>query len=72
MSTPRDLDKQKEAFMLHQRLVQARTCRICKRNKVNLLTLPCRALVTCRKCGDSLTHCPKCHVLIVATVNVYF
>ncbi|CAL1543125.1 unnamed protein product [Lymnaea stagnalis] len=47
-------------------------CKICLVAPIKDLFLPCGHLYACVDCSKSLTHCPACSQLILATVTTYF
>jgi len=49
----------------NERLKDAKLCLICHCTSIGALLLPCRHLVTCKECSQSVGHCPQC----AATVN---
>ncbi|CAG5127342.1 unnamed protein product [Candidula unifasciata] len=53
-------------------LKQIFNCRVCCKNTVKDLFLPCGELVACSDCSKLLTHCPSCNKKILATVTTYF
>uniref|UniRef100_A0A0B7B3D2 RING-type domain-containing protein n=2 Tax=Arion vulgaris TaxID=1028688 RepID=A0A0B7B3D2_9EUPU len=53
-------------------LKQILTCKVCSRNQVKDLFLPCGELVACLECSKLLTHCPSCNTKILATITTYF
>ncbi|BFZ25352.1 hypothetical protein BsWGS_28391 [Bradybaena similaris] len=52
-------------------LKQMLTCKVCCKNPVKDLFLPCGELVACGDCCKLLTHCPSCNSKILATVTTY-
>jgi len=46
-------------------------CHKCKVEKIQTLFLPCRHLVTCEKCADTLDNCLLCNGTILGTVRTY-
>lgn len=47
------------------------TCRVCKNVGVEILFLPCRHLLVCEKCSESVVNCCKCGQTILGTVRIY-
>uniref|UniRef100_A0A0D6R431 RING-type domain-containing protein n=1 Tax=Araucaria cunninghamii TaxID=56994 RepID=A0A0D6R431_ARACU len=47
------------------------TCRVCRRNDICILLLPCRHLCLCKECGGRLDTCPLCNSLKDASVQIY-
>jgi hypothetical protein len=54
------------------RLKSAITCRQCNNAKVQTLFLPCRHLVACEACGESMDDCINCGQKILGTVRTFF
>lgn len=46
------------------------TCKVCQRNTVSILLLPCRHLC-CRDCEAIIVACPLCFAMKEASVEVY-
>lgn len=46
-------------------------CRRCKVNRIQTLFLPCRHLVTCEACAESLDFCIHCQEKILGTVKTF-
>ena len=47
------------------------TCKVCMDNKVGMLFLPCRHLICCEPCSDSVIQCPLCRQRIVGTIKAF-
>jgi E3 ubiquitin-protein ligase BOI-like protein len=47
------------------------TCKICRKNAISILLLPCRHLCLCRDCEMTFDTCPVCHAIKNASVEVY-
>jgi hypothetical protein len=56
----------------NESLRKSGTCRHCKTEKVQTLFLPCRHLLTCERCADSMDRCLQCQAAILGTVRTYF
>lgn len=52
----------------------SRLCKICFNNEVSMIYLPCRHIVTCKKCTASLLkpQCPACRQPIESVLKVFF
>ena len=55
----------------NDRLKSEITCRMCNNAPVEILFLPCRHLVACDSCGQSLNDCIKCGQKILGTVRTF-
>jgi len=55
----------------NRRLRSELVCRRCQVAKVETLFLPCRHLVACQRCADSMHDCVKCRQKILGTVRTY-
>ena len=47
------------------------TCKVCMDQKVGVLFLPCRHLICCEPCGDSVKRCPLCRQRIIGTIKAF-
>ena len=47
------------------------TCKVCLDKQINTLFIPCRHLMCCKECADSVKNCPFCRQVIIGTVDVY-
>lgn len=47
-------------------------CKLCKKNQMGAVFLPCKHVYTCIECANSLEKCPICSSGIFATLPVYF
>jgi E3 ubiquitin-protein ligase BOI-like protein len=47
------------------------TCKICRKNVISILLLPCRNLCPCRDCEMTFDTCHVCHAIKNASVEVY-
>ena len=56
----------------NQRLKMMKTCKVCLGTDVQTLFLPCRHLICCEQCSNSIRNCPICRRLILGTVKTYF
>ncbi|XP_046354722.2 baculoviral IAP repeat-containing protein 7-like isoform X2 [Haliotis rufescens] len=52
-------------------LKQRRTCRVCEKEIVSELFLPCGHLVTCSACAPKVNECIVCKKTILGTVTVF-
>ena len=57
----------KENMMLKNQ----RLCKICLKNEVGILVLPCSHIVFCSECVNNETKCAKCGMQIRGTVKVF-
>lgn len=55
----------------NERLRSEITCRKCKRTRVQTLFLPCRHLVACEECANSMDDCITCSEKILGTVRTF-
>ena len=55
----------------NQRLKEARTCKICMDNKIEVALYPCGHLVSCVNCSFHLIDCPVCRKFIKRIVRTY-
>ena len=47
------------------------TCKVCMDNNVGVLFLPCRHLICCEPCSDSVKRCPLCRQHIIGTIKAF-
>ena len=52
-------------------LIDEQLCRVCLNDKRCILFMPCRHLLTCKKCSKKLKACPVCREQIYATIFVF-
>ena len=72
-SQSEDTNAENELSLLldeNQRLKSMKTCTVCLEEEISMVFLPCRHLVCCKHCSESLEKCPICRVPIVGTVNL--
>ena len=50
---------------------EARTCKICMDNEVEVVLLPCGHSVSCVNCADKLKNCPVCRKFIKRIVGTF-
>jgi hypothetical protein len=78
MKTFRDVGTQTQSDIRHRllkenhRLKKLSSCKICLNEKLQIVFLPCRHLVACMVCGNSVKQCPICRRRILATIKVFF
>lgn len=53
----------------HQRMKEARTCKVCLDREASIAFMPCGHLVCCSVCGPAMRSCPICRELIKGTVK---
>jgi len=46
-------------------------CKVCMENEIDMLLLPCRHLVVCRRCSAKVKTCPVCREHIETTIEVF-
>ena len=63
-----DKDKLKSE---NDRLRKEITCRKCTQTRVQTLFLPCRHLVACEECANSMDDCIMCGEKILGTVRTF-
>ena len=51
---------------------EARTCKICMDNEVEVVLLPCGHSVSCVNCADKLINCPVCRQFIKRIHRTFF
>ncbi|CAL1536542.1 unnamed protein product [Lymnaea stagnalis] len=56
----------------NSKLQEQLTCKVCHKQPIKDLFLPCGELYACTECSKLLTHCPSCNKQILATVTTYF
>jgi len=54
----------------YRRLVEAKTCKVCKDKEVNTVFLPCGHLVCCDDCSPKLRNCAICRTYIRGTIKM--
>ena len=54
------------------RMKMEMTCRVCNKAKIEILFLPCRHLITCTVCSETMDECLHCGGNIMGTVKTYF
>ncbi|KAK7491998.1 hypothetical protein BaRGS_00016662 [Batillaria attramentaria] len=54
-----------------RRLRERRRCKICARNAIDTIFLPCGHLCACETCSDTLRECCLCYQRIRGTAHVY-
>ncbi|KAJ7294346.1 hypothetical protein O6H91_Y264400 [Diphasiastrum complanatum] len=64
-------DAHARAFRENKQLKEQRSCKVCRRNDVSVLLLPCRHLCLCKECEATLDSCPLCRSFKSASVQVY-
>ena len=47
------------------------TCKVCMDHNVGMLFLPCRHLICCEPCSDSVKRCPLCRQRIIGTIKAF-
>ncbi|KAI3975990.1 hypothetical protein MKX01_016673 [Papaver californicum] len=48
-----------------------KSCKVCKKNEVSVLVLPCRHLCLCRECESKLDYCPICKAAKNASLQIF-
>ena len=71
MEPPQQKKSLPELIADNKRLVASVTCRKCKKEKVKILFLPCRHLVTCENCAERMDDCILCNAKILGTVRTF-
>lgn len=46
-------------------------CKVCYRNPIELIFLPCRHSVSCQSCAQRLDECPYCKATIITRIRIY-
>lgn len=70
-------DRVQQLQQENARLQEMRTCKVCHKNPVGVIFLPCGHIVACTTCAPNVRKCPgpsnnNCQYTIRATANVYF
>jgi hypothetical protein len=47
------------------------TCVCCKKEKKNVLMVPCRHNVVCQVCAEEMVECPLCKRAIEEKIKIY-
>ena len=47
------------------------TCKVCMDHNLGALFLPCRHLICCEPCSDSVKRCPLCRQRIIGTIKAF-
>ena len=47
------------------------TCKVCMDHNLGVLFLPCRHLICCEPCSDSVKRCPLCRQHIIGTIKAF-
>ena len=55
----------------NQQLKEAQNCKICMDNKVAVVFLPCRHLISCVSCAQQLRDCPNCRKFIQGKIKTF-
>ena len=55
----------------NETLKSSSTCKVCMDQKVGVLFLPCRHLICCTPCSDSIKRCPLCRQRIIGTIKAF-
>ena len=55
----------------NQKLKDSHTCTICMITEIEIVFLPCRHFVTCKKCAHSLKECPICRKTLKNKMKAY-
>lgn len=55
----------------NRKLKEAKLCKICMDQDVNIVFLPCGHLVTCSTCAANIPDCPVCRQIIKGTVRTF-
>ena len=69
--TKEERQKIKKLKEERKKLLSNKICHVCSVNDINVLFLPCRHMVTCEVCGETIENCIKCDQQIIATVKIY-
>jgi len=52
-------------------ILQQEKCRICQKERVVKVLLPCGHLATCKDCGNSTNRCPICQVKVASRIVAF-
>ena len=55
----------------NRQLKEAQNCKICMDNKVAVVFLPCRHLISCVSCAQQLRDCPNCRKFIQRKIKTF-
>lgn len=55
----------------NRKLKEAKLCKICMDQDLNIVFLPCGHLISCSKCAANLKECPLCRQMIKGTVRTF-
>lgn len=55
----------------NRQLKEAKTCKVCFDEEVNIVFLPCGHLACCNNCAPALRNCPICRAFIRGTVRIF-
>lgn len=51
--------------------VEAVPCKVCRKEDIELVFLPCRHACTCFSCGEKMVECPVCFEKVYAFIKVF-
>ena len=54
-----------------EELVEARLCKVCRREDSCMVFVPCGHLVCCQQCGERATRCPVCRMVISEKIRSF-
>lgn len=71
VAPPKELYNVEELQKQNETLKDNITCKVCMDDKVDMLFLPCRHLICCEPCSDSVRRCPLCRQRIIGTIKAF-
>ncbi|XP_077212342.1 putative BOI-related E3 ubiquitin-protein ligase 3 [Tasmannia lanceolata] len=60
-----------KAILENQELKNRKSCKVCRKNDVSVLLLPCRHLCLCKECESTLDSCPICNSMKNASIQIF-
>jgi len=54
-----------------RKLEEEKLCKICKKENVQVVFLPCGHRVSCNQCSSTATQCPLCKISITEKLRTY-
>lgn len=54
-----------------KKLEEQKICKICRKENVEVLFLPCGHLVSCSQCSSTASQCPVCKMAVTDKIRIY-